>query len=112
MDPLNLWASYLQDLQLDPKVCTEGQLPEATFSDGQRRPVDPTLLEELQKVFTLEMAYTIYVPFSCLLGIAHHVPLHRVGDYISSLGWAPVLSRVSSGSFFLDMGSHLAQADL
>ncbi|MDP0972090.1 hypothetical protein Q6294_34740, partial [Klebsiella pneumoniae] len=54
-----------QDLQLDLKGCTEGQLPEATFSDGQRRPVDPTLLEELQKVFTLEMAYTIYVPFSC-----------------------------------------------
>lgn len=86
MDPLNLWASYPQDLQLDPKGCTEGQLPEATFSDGQRRPVDPTLLEELQKVFTLEMAYTIYVPFSCLLGIAHLVPLHRVGDYISSWG--------------------------
>jgi hypothetical protein len=59
-----------QDLQLDPEGCGEGQLPEATFSDGQRRPVDPTLLEELQKVFTLEMAYTIYVPFSCLLGIA------------------------------------------
>lgn len=97
MDPLNLWASYLQEL--DPKVCTEGQLPEATFSDGQRRPVDPTLLEELQKVFTLEMAYTIYVPFSCLLGIAHHVPLHRVGDYISSLGWAPE-SAVDSFSFF------------
>lgn len=30
--------------------------------------MDPTLLDELQKVFTLEMAYTIYVPFSCLLG--------------------------------------------
>lgn len=40
------------------------------FSDGQQRPVDPMLLDELQKVFTLEMAYTIYVPFSCLLGTA------------------------------------------
>lgn len=40
------------------------------FSDGQRRLVDPNLLDELQKVFTLEMAYTIYVPFSCLLGTA------------------------------------------
>lgn len=47
---------------------SEGQLPEVAFSDGQQRLVDPTLLDELQKVFTLEMAYTIYVPFSCLLG--------------------------------------------
>ncbi|KAK7803805.1 hypothetical protein U0070_001767 [Myodes glareolus] len=74
-----------QDLQLDPKGCAEGQLPEATFSDGHRRLVDPSLLEELQKVFTLEMAYTIYVPFSCLLGIAHHVPLHSVGDIIRKI---------------------------
>lgn len=49
---------------------SEGQLPEVAFSDGQQRPVDPSLLDELQKVFTLEMAYTIYVPFSCLLGTA------------------------------------------
>lgn len=49
---------------------SEGQLPEVAFSDGQQRLVDPTLLDELQKVFTLEMAYTIYVPFSCLLGTA------------------------------------------
>lgn len=47
---------------------SEGQLPEVVFSDGQQRLVDPTLLDELQKVFTLEMAYMIYVPFSCLLG--------------------------------------------
>lgn len=49
---------------------SEGQLPEVAFSDGQQRLVDPALLDELQKVFTLEMAYTIYVPFSCLLGTA------------------------------------------
>lgn len=49
---------------------SEGQLPEVAFSDGQLRLVDPTVLDELQKVFTLEMAYTIYVPFSCLLGTA------------------------------------------
>lgn len=109
-------ASCLQDLQLDPKGCAEGQLPEATFSDGHRRPVDPSLLEELQKVFTLEMAYTIYVPFSCLLGIAHHVPLHSVGD-ISSLGRAQCVhfqSAVGSFLFFLflffDTASYLAQA--
>nr|BAT46564.1 WD repeat domain 81 [Tokudaia muenninki] len=76
-----------QDLQLDPKGCTEGQLPEATFSDGQRRPVDPTLLEELQKVFTLEMAYTIYVPFSCLLGdiIRKIIPNHELVGELAGL---------------------------
>ena len=36
---------------------SEGQLPEVAFSDGQLRPADPALLDELQKVFTLEMAY-------------------------------------------------------
>lgn len=76
-----------QDLQLDLKGCTEGQLPEATFSDGQRRPVDPTLLEELQKVFTLEMAYTIYVPFSCLLGdiIRKIIPNHELVGELAGL---------------------------
>lgn len=118
MGSLTPRASCLQDLQLDPKGCAEGQLPEATFSDGHRRPVDPSLLEELQKVFTLEMAYTIYVPFSCLLGIAHHVPLHSVGD-ISSLGraqcvhfqsqqWVPFWFFVF---VFFDTVSYLAQAD-
>ncbi|KAM4843872.1 WD repeat-containing protein 81 [Thomomys bottae] len=81
-----------QDLQLDPEGCGEGQLPEATFSDGQRRLVDPALLDELQKVFTLEMAYTIYVPFSCLLGdiIQKIIPNHELvgelaGLYLESL---------------------------
>ncbi|XP_073902673.1 WD repeat-containing protein 81 isoform X2 [Castor canadensis] len=76
-----------QDLQLDPEGCGEGQLPEATFSDGQRRPVDPTLLEELQKVFTLEMAYTIYVPFSCLLGdiIRKIIPNHELVGELAGL---------------------------
>lgn len=67
---LTPWASCPQDLKLDSVSRSEGQLPEVAFSDGQQRPVDPTLLDELQKVFTLEMAYTIYVPFSCLLGTA------------------------------------------
>ncbi|KAM7333821.1 hypothetical protein ACRRTK_007141 [Alexandromys fortis] len=76
-----------QDLQLDPKGCAEGQLPEATFSDGHRRPVDPSLLEELQKVFTLEMAYTIYVPFSCLLGdiIRKIIPNHELVGELAAL---------------------------
>ncbi|XP_051035949.1 WD repeat-containing protein 81 isoform X3 [Phodopus roborovskii] len=76
-----------QDLQLDPKGCTEGQLPEVTFADGHRRPVDPTVLEELQKVFTLEMAYTIYVPFSCLLGdiIRKIIPNHELVGELAGL---------------------------
>ncbi|XP_069883568.1 WD repeat-containing protein 81 isoform X1 [Dipodomys merriami] len=76
-----------QDLQLDPEGCGEGQLPEATFSDGQRRLVDPTLLDELQKVFTLEMAYTIYVPFSCLLGdiIQKIIPNHELVGELAGL---------------------------
>ncbi|KAL0597507.1 WD repeat-containing protein 81 [Plecturocebus cupreus] len=81
-----------QDLKLDPTGRGEGPLPEVVFSDGQQRPVDPALLDELEKVFTLEMAYTIYVPFSCLLGdiIRKIIPNHELvgelaGLYLESL---------------------------
>ncbi|KAM6163419.1 WD repeat-containing protein 81 [Rhynchocyon petersi] len=76
-----------QDLKLDPVGRSEGQLPEVAFSDGQQRPVDPSLLDELQKVFTLEMAYTIYVPFSCLLGdiIRKIVPNHELVGELAGL---------------------------
>lgn len=81
-----------QDLKLDSAGRGEGQLPEVTFSDGQQRLVDPTVLDELQKVFTLEMAYTIYVPFSCLLGdiIRKVIPNHELigelaGLYLESI---------------------------
>ena len=73
--PLTPRASCPQDLKLESVGRSEGQLPKVAFSDGQLRPVDPTLLDELQKVFTLEMAYTIYVPFSCLLGTGPSRPL-------------------------------------
>ncbi|XP_057572398.1 WD repeat-containing protein 81 isoform X3 [Hippopotamus amphibius kiboko] len=39
-----------QDLKLESVGRSEGQLPEVAFSDGQLRPVDPSLLDELQKV--------------------------------------------------------------
>ncbi|XP_012582001.1 PREDICTED: WD repeat-containing protein 81 isoform X2 [Condylura cristata] len=81
-----------RDLKLDPTGRGEGQLPEVTFSDGQQRLVDPSLLDELQKVFTLEMAYMIYVPFSCLLGdiIRKIIPNHELvgelaGMYLESI---------------------------
>ncbi|XP_003799141.1 WD repeat-containing protein 81 [Otolemur garnettii] len=76
-----------QDLKLDPADRSEGLLPEVAFSDGQQRPVDPTLLDELQKVFTLEMAYTIYVPFSCLLGdiIRKIIPNHELVGELAGL---------------------------
>lgn len=76
-----------QDLKLGPVGRSEGQLPEVVFSDGQQRLVDPTLLDELQKVFTLEMAYTIYVPFSCLLGdiIQKIIPKHDLVGELAGL---------------------------
>ncbi|XP_046936577.1 WD repeat-containing protein 81 isoform X1 [Lynx rufus] len=76
-----------QELKLDPVGRSEGQLPEVAFSDGQQRLVDPTLLDELQKVFTLEMAYTIYVPFSCLLGdiIRKIIPNHELVGELAGL---------------------------
>uniref|UniRef100_G1S5M6 WD repeat-containing protein 81 n=1 Tax=Nomascus leucogenys TaxID=61853 RepID=G1S5M6_NOMLE len=76
-----------QDLKLDPAGRGEGQLPQVVFSDGQQRPVDPALLDELQKVFTLEMAYTIYVPFSCLLGdiIRKIIPNHELVGELAGL---------------------------
>lgn len=61
------------------------------FSDGQQRPVDPTLLDELQKVFTLEMAYTIYVPFSCLLGTARSHSLAKPCGSVSAPQEGPAL---------------------
>ncbi|XP_070334939.1 WD repeat-containing protein 81 isoform X3 [Odocoileus virginianus] len=39
-----------QDLKLESVGRSEGQLPEVAFSDGQLRPADPALLDELQKV--------------------------------------------------------------
>ncbi|XP_040856380.1 WD repeat-containing protein 81 isoform X1 [Ochotona curzoniae] len=76
-----------QELKPDPVGRSEGQLPEVAFSDGQQRPVDPSLLDELQKVFTLEMAYTIYVPFSCLLGdiIRKVIPNHELVGELAGL---------------------------
>ncbi|KAB0367106.1 hypothetical protein FD755_020430 [Muntiacus reevesi] len=76
-----------QDLKLESVGRSEGQLPEVAFSDGQLRPADPALLDELQKVFTLEMAYTIYVPFSCLLGdiIRKIIPNHELVGELAGL---------------------------
>ncbi|XP_059525150.1 WD repeat-containing protein 81 [Myotis daubentonii] len=77
----------LRHQDLDPVGHSEGQLPEVAFSDGQQRLVDPALLDELQKVFTLEMAYTIYVPFSCLLGdiIQKIIPNHELVGELAGL---------------------------
>lgn len=76
-----------QDRKLESMGRSEGQLPEVAFSDGQLRLVDPTVLDELQKVFTLEMAYTIYVPFSCLLGdiIRKIIPNHELVGQLAGL---------------------------
>uniref|UniRef100_F7DT03 WD repeat-containing protein 81 n=1 Tax=Monodelphis domestica TaxID=13616 RepID=F7DT03_MONDO len=80
-----------QALRPDTPSPNEGHVLEVPFSDGQQRAVDPALLDELQKVFTLEMAYMTYVPFSCLLGdvIQKIVPNHGLvgqlaGQYLES----------------------------
>ncbi|XP_018413157.1 PREDICTED: WD repeat-containing protein 81 [Nanorana parkeri] len=47
-------------------------------SDGKILPVDLTLTEELEKVYSAEMAYATFIPFTCLIGdvINHLVPNH------------------------------------
>ncbi|XP_074869795.1 WD repeat-containing protein 81 [Carettochelys insculpta] len=65
--------SLLRDLQeqgLLSKSLNHGEMSEleVPISDGKVLPMDPAVLAELQKVFSPEMAYTTYVPFSCLLG--------------------------------------------
>ncbi|KAM9319278.1 WD repeat-containing protein 81 [Gastrophryne carolinensis] len=37
-------------------------------SDGKTLAVDLSLIEELEKVYNAEMAYTTFIPFSCLIG--------------------------------------------
>ncbi|XP_015277396.1 PREDICTED: WD repeat-containing protein 81 [Gekko japonicus] len=55
-------------------------------------PHDPSALEELQKVFSPEMAYSTFVPFSCLLGdvirtiVPNHASVGRLASqYLASV---------------------------
>ncbi|XP_020862760.1 WD repeat-containing protein 81 isoform X2 [Phascolarctos cinereus] len=80
-----------QALRPETPSPSEGRVLEVLFSDGQRRAVDLALLDELQKVFALEMAYMTYVPFSCLLGdviqkiVPNHVLVGQLaGQYLES----------------------------
>ncbi|XP_043859827.1 WD repeat-containing protein 81 [Dromiciops gliroides] len=80
-----------QALRPETPSPSEGRVLEVPFSDGQQRSVDLALLDELQKVFTLEMAYMTYVPFSCLLGdviqkiVPNHVLVGQLaGQYLES----------------------------
>ncbi|XP_058019868.1 WD repeat-containing protein 81 isoform X1 [Ahaetulla prasina] len=54
---------------------------------GQPPSPDPSAVLELQKVFSPEMAYVAFVPFSCLLGDAFHaiVPNHASVRQLASL---------------------------
>lgn len=82
------------------------------FSDGQQRLVDPALLDELQKVFTLEMAYTIYVPFSCLLGTAPSPSLTQP-LWLSLFPWeGPMLPLPSESVVDVRLFSGLEQRNL
>ncbi|XP_039363936.1 WD repeat-containing protein 81 isoform X3 [Mauremys reevesii] len=84
--------SLLQELQeqgLSSESLSPGETPEleVPFSDGRALPLDPATLAELQKVFSPEMAYTTYVPFSCLLGdvIRTIVPNHSLVGRLANL---------------------------
>ncbi|XP_038615007.1 WD repeat-containing protein 81 [Tachyglossus aculeatus] len=75
--------SLLHELQQQsptPEPLSHGasRMLELPFSDGHVRPMDLSVREELQEVFSLEMAYATYVPFSCLLGdvIRKIIPNH------------------------------------
>lgn len=58
--------------------------------DGQLRPADFALLDELQKVFTLEMAYTIYGSLLLPVGYCRIKSLSpSLCSYHSSPGRAP-----------------------
>ncbi|XP_075760591.1 WD repeat-containing protein 81 [Pelodiscus sinensis] len=75
--------SLLQDRQeqgLAPESLRHGDTPEPEL------PLDPAVLAELQKVFSPEMAYNTYVPFSCLLGdvIRTIVPKHVLVGRLAS----------------------------
>uniref|UniRef100_A0A7N4PGS5 WD repeat domain 81 n=1 Tax=Sarcophilus harrisii TaxID=9305 RepID=A0A7N4PGS5_SARHA len=109
--------SLVHELQGQVGVgAVRGRGQRLAFSDGQPRPVDLALLDELQKVFTLEMAYMTYVPFSCLLGdvIQKIVPNHALvgqlaGQYLESaspVGQDPMnLAPMPSASSEQDMQS-------
>ncbi|XP_034608321.1 WD repeat-containing protein 81 [Trachemys scripta elegans] len=84
--------SLLQELQeqgLSSESLSHGETPEleVPFSDGRVLPLDTAMLAELQKVFSPEMAYTTYVPFSCLLGdvIRTIVPNHSLVGRLANL---------------------------
>uniref|UniRef100_A0A8D0GSV9 WD repeat-containing protein 81 n=1 Tax=Sphenodon punctatus TaxID=8508 RepID=A0A8D0GSV9_SPHPU len=79
-------------LAQDQGVMAEPAALEAPCLDRRLLPVDPAVMAELQKVFNPEMAYTTYVPFSCLLGdvirtiVPNHVLVGRLaGLYLESV---------------------------
>ncbi|XP_056414671.1 WD repeat-containing protein 81 isoform X2 [Hyla sarda] len=65
-----------QGLVAEAQNTVESCVQNVICSDGRTLPVDLTLIEELEKVFSAEMAYATFIPFSCLIGdvIAQLVP--------------------------------------
>ncbi|KYO17155.1 WD repeat-containing protein 81 [Alligator mississippiensis] len=81
-----------QGLMLESPSRGENPSLETSPSDGRLLPLDPAVLAELQTVFNPEMAYTTYIPFSCLLGdviqtiVPNHVLIERLaGLYLESM---------------------------
>ncbi|XP_077167627.1 WD repeat-containing protein 81 [Paroedura picta] len=67
-------------------LAEQGLPTELAVGQAELLPHDPSALEELQKVFNPEMAYSTFVPFSCLLGDVIHavVPNHEVVSHLAS----------------------------
>uniref|UniRef100_A0ACB8ECY1 WD repeat-containing protein 81 n=1 Tax=Sphaerodactylus townsendi TaxID=933632 RepID=A0ACB8ECY1_9SAUR len=75
-------------------LAEQGQPVEPAVGQVGLLPHDPSALEELQKVFNPEMAYSTFVPFSCLLGdvIPVVVPNHELVGHLASLYLASIPS--------------------
>ncbi|XP_078061022.1 WD repeat-containing protein 81 [Mustelus asterias] len=60
--------SVLSELKEQMGVSEDSRLGLAGLSDGDELSWDPAAVEELEAVFSLEMAYSAYIPFNCLIG--------------------------------------------
>ncbi|KAF7244215.1 WD repeat-containing protein 81 [Varanus komodoensis] len=81
----NTLRMFFETFSLSPPE--QGTMPEPPALQTKSLPPDPSALLELQKVFTPEMAYITFVPFSCLLGDVIHsiIPNHALVGRLANL---------------------------
>lgn len=77
----NTLRLFFETFSLSSPLLEQGLTPDSLL------PPDPSAFVELQKVFNPEMAYTTFVPFSCLLGDVIHtiVPNHVLVGRLAAL---------------------------